>query len=470
MTARFFTNGTTSRLLQVPLGRSITPTAPSGGCAMVPLRRPALLASVLLLAHATSAAAQTATTYHVHAANSNDFCCRALTTTGPAPTATALQSGDLKNLTGNSYLWAFQTLAGTGLGGTIPSGSTLTFSLWMKTTANYGVIAPQAKLLVNNTFTLCASTGSALGTSPTSPVVFSCTLGSAVAQTTTDLLRLWVGYSITTSTSHSVKVELDIDGSTDSTTIVPNPVAPHITSLNPTSGPANWGVVITGTTLGVSQGSNTVQFTAGTTVTASVSAWSDSSITAAVPTGLTPGSGTVKVIVGGANSNAAAFTVTPPPTLTSVTPTSGHRGDSVTLTGANFLATQGSSTVTFYNNITATPTNWSDTSIVVPVPSTATTGSVAVHVSGQNSNGVTFTVIVPGTAAGTITQAGNGNALSGATVQAVFQGVVKATGTTPADGSYSLSGLDPGTYDLRVYATGYSAEVRSVAITTNATT
>src|SRR5262249_54146471 len=56
--------------------------------------------------------------------------------------------------------------------------------------------------------------------------------------------------------------------------------------------------------------------------------------------------------------------------------------------------TQGTSTVTF-NGTTATPTSWSATSIVVPVPAGATTGNVVVTVGGLASTGVSFTVTAP---------------------------------------------------------------------------
>ena len=45
-----------------------------------------------------------------------------------------------------------------------------------------------------------------------------------------------------------------------------------------------------------------------------------------------------------------------------------------------------------FNGTTATPTSWSATSIVVPVPAGATTGNVVVTVGGVASNGQTFTV------------------------------------------------------------------------------
>src|SRR6185503_8262224 len=79
------------------------------------------------------------------------------------------------------------------------------------------------------------------------------------------------------------------------------------------------------------------------------------------------------------------------PSITNLSPNTGAVGTSVTITGTNFNATQGTSTVTF-NGTAATPTSWSATSISAPVPSGATTGPVVVTVSSQASNGATFTV------------------------------------------------------------------------------
>src|SRR5580658_2640145 len=86
----------------------------------------------------------------------------------------------------------------------------------------------------------------------------------------------------------------------------------------------------------------------------------------------------------------------PIPGITSLSPTSGVVGATVTITGTNFGATQvtstGTSTVTF-NGIAATPTSWSATSIVVSVPAGATTGNVVVTVNGEASSGFSFTVV-----------------------------------------------------------------------------
>jgi hypothetical protein len=105
------------------------------------------------------------------------------------------------------------------------------------------------------------------------------------------------------------------------------------------------------------------------------------------------------VTVGGVASNGMSFTVTVPgPSITSLNPTSGAVGTSVTISGANFGGTQGTSTVKF-NGIAATPTNWGATSIAAPVPSGATTGNVVVTVGGVASNGAAFTVSSSGSGA-----------------------------------------------------------------------
>jgi hypothetical protein len=80
------------------------------------------------------------------------------------------------------------------------------------------------------------------------------------------------------------------------------------------------------------------------------------------------------------------------PAITTLNPTSGAVGASVTISGVNFGSTQGTSSLTF-NATAATPTSWGPTSIVVPVPSGAATGNVVATVGGVASNGVAFTVV-----------------------------------------------------------------------------
>lgn len=79
------------------------------------------------------------------------------------------------------------------------------------------------------------------------------------------------------------------------------------------------------------------------------------------------------------------------PTINTLTPASGPAATVVTVSGLNFGATQGTSTLTF-NSLAAAPNTWSDKSIVVAVPAYAITGPVIVTVSGVTSNSLIFTV------------------------------------------------------------------------------
>lgn len=106
------------------------------------------------------------------------------------------------------------------------------------------------------------------------------------------------------------------------------------------------------------------------------------------PTGAT--TGPIQVIAGGSNSNAVNFTVlAQSPTITGLSETMGHVGDTITITGKN-LDTNG--TISF-NGVAGSPSSWDDTSVVAAVPTGAQTGPVTVMVNGQTSNGITLTVI-----------------------------------------------------------------------------
>ena len=116
---------------------------------------------------------------------------------------------------------------------------------------------------------------------------------------------------------------------------------------------------------------------------------------------------------GTSNSNPGGGGNPPPASIASLNPTSGAAGTSVTISGANFGATRGASTVTF-NGIAATPTSWSAASIVAPVPAGATTGNVVVTVGGVASNGIGFTITADTTApVVTITAPANNATVSG---------------------------------------------------------
>jgi len=130
---------------------------------------------------------------------------------------------------------------------------------------------------------------------------------------------------------------------------------------------------------------------------------SSGSVSVTIPAGQTPGT----YYLGGCADDPAVITessesnnckastttivVAPPASISGLNPTSGPIATPVTITGSNFGATQGTSTVKF-NGVTATPTSWSASSITVPVPANASTGPVVVTVSGVASNGITFTL------------------------------------------------------------------------------
>jgi hypothetical protein len=217
-----------------------------------------------------------------------------------------------------------------------------------------------------------ANTGAAITVAPYSYALNTATLSdgnhvlTAVATDTSG--------NATTSTTVAVKVNNTA-------------TAPSITSLNPTSGVVGAAVTIAGANFGATQGTSTVKFNGMATTPTS---WSATSIVAPVPNGAATGN--VVVTVGGVASNGVVFTVAvPAPSVTSLNPASAVVGTSITINGANFGATQGTSTLKF-NGTAATPTSWSAASIVAPVPNGATTGSVVVTVGGVASNGVSFTV------------------------------------------------------------------------------
>jgi hypothetical protein len=109
-----------------------------------------------------------------------------------------------------------------------------------------------------------------------------------------------------------------------------------------------------------------------------------------------PGYAKILVKVNGTYSNAGSFLVKP--VLLGLTTNIGLPGTPVTLTGSNFGATQGLSTVTFsstYGAVQAPVNAWSDTSISVTVPDGAATGVVFVTVNSTSSNTLPFTVPPP---------------------------------------------------------------------------
>jgi hypothetical protein len=164
-------------------------------------------------------------------------------------------------------------------------------------------------------------------------------------------------------------------------------------------------VTIAGANFGATQGTSTVTFGAAAGVT--VTSWSATSIVVNVPASVAAGSYPVTVTVGTQTSNAVNYTVTSVtpsvPVISAISPTSGVVGSAVTITGSNFGATQGTSTVQFGMTV-ATATAWSDTSITATVPAGLIPGpyyngnpagvyDVTVTTDAGTSNAVQYTVL-----------------------------------------------------------------------------
>ena len=324
------------------------------------------------LSLAVTTAAQTAT-YRLHREASTTANLFQLKPVNPDAAVLAIQSVNLKNLAAGEYvIKQFDTQSGVpNAVGTIPSGSTITFELWMRKTANGGTMFPRAKLHLNSAAgtLLGTATGATALTSTLTKYTFSTTTSANVVMTASDRFYLWVGVNLTVAPTTNTNAELDVEG------------------------------VVNGNY--------------------------DSLITVPLPP--------------------------PAPAISNLSPGVGPVGTSVTIAGSNFGATQGTSTVTF-NGVAGTPTNWSNTSITCPVPTGAATGPVVVTVGGVTSNGVNFTVGDIGSITGTVSRSGSGVPINGALVEALQSGIVKGSGTSDASGSYSISGLLSGTYDVRASA------------------
>ena len=103
-----------------------------------------------------------------------------------------------------------------------------------------------------------------------------------------------------------------------------------------------------------------------------------------------------------------------------------------------------------FNGTAATPTNWTVTSIIVPVPSGATTGNVVVTVGGVASNGVSFTV-------GHTIFLGDSNVESSVDYNALGQAqawpyTTATTGTVSTLWFYADSSSGNGSYLVGIYA------------------
>jgi YD repeat-containing protein len=216
--------------------------------------------------------------------------------------------------------------------------------------------------------------GSGFGaTQGSSYVGFNSWTGTVVSWSTTQIVATVPGHATTGA------VTVTVGGTTSNTNQVFTMPNPAITSLSPNSGAVGTSVTINGSGFGATQGTSTVKLNSAV---ATVTNWTDTQVVATVPNGT---SGNIIVTEGGVASNGVAFTV-PPPQITSLSPTSGGVGTQVTINGSGFGATQGNSSVNFYNGWQGNIVSWSATQIVATAPANAATGAVTVTVNTVDSN------------------------------------------------------------------------------------
>jgi YD repeat-containing protein len=355
-----------------------------------------LTAAALLAFGITPAQAQQAT-YHLHNETSSTAGRLQLKPTGPDTASAPLQTIDLRNQTGVEFvIKEFDTQGGVpGITGTIPAGSTLSFTLWMKRTGTAGTFYPRVRVKLNSGSgtQLCEANTTTALTATLTAFALSCPTSSTLLVSSTDRFYLWAGVRVgTTAGNQSARGELDVEGTLngnyDSRVVIPLPGSgPALTSLTPANGIAGQSVVLAGVNFGATQATSNVTFNG---VPAQVTTWSATTVTAVVPPGAT--AGPALIWINAQPSNGLTFTIPTVAVINSLSTVSGSPGQSVTISGTAFGVTQGPSTVSFAGAIAAV-TNWSDTSITVSVPGAATSGSVVVQTNGQSSDGVFFRVM-----------------------------------------------------------------------------
>ena len=136
------------------------------------------------------------------------------------------------------------------------------------------------------------------------------------------------------------------------------------------------------------------------------------------------------VLLAGCGSSSS----TPAPTITSLAPSSGPPGTTVTITGTNFSTTPASNIVMF-NGTAAVVTSSTATQIVTTVPAGATTGSVTVMVGSNTATSPASFTVTPGAA---ITAVAPLFGLPGTTVTITGS----EFSTTPTDNIVKFNGTD----------------------------
>jgi len=209
-----------------------------------------------------------------------------------------------------------------------------------------------------------------------------------VAQTVTNWGDLSVTFTVAQGALSSGTVWVYVTGDNGETSpgySISLVTAPSITNVNPsTFGDQDTGIVITGSNLGASQGTGTVElgdnsdYGSATLVEQTVTDWGDGSITFTAAQGaLSEGNVWVFVTTDDGKTTAGlAATLVDLPAITNVNPTSFIDAETgVIVTGSDFGASQGTGKIELGNNsdygsatlVEQTVTNWGDGSLTFTV-------------------------------------------------------------------------------------------------------
>ncbi len=194
---------------------------------------------------------------------------------------------------------------------------------------------------------------------------------------------------------------------------------------------------INGSNFGSTQGSSTVTVN-GSSPSNSNYTWSNTQIAGVVvPLGTITGN--INVNIG---NRTASFAFTINPCITSISPTSGYDGTSVTINGSEFGAPGTGNYDTSTNNIniqgntvpTGDVTSWSNTQIVFTIPSGSVIGTDNLYVvaGSISSNTVTLTIPPVPNAPTTLTQSLLGGTLSANTYYYEVAALTSYGQTTPS--------------------------------------
>src|SRR5260221_4251453 len=257
------------------------------------------------------------------------------------------------------------TISGQGFGastGTVTfSGQAATVTSW----SNTSIVALVPDGAISGAVVVTSATGpsNAIGFSVLPPVITALTPASAEPTTSITVTGTNLGPNQGTVSINGQSASINSWSDTSIAVVVPasansgnvvvsnrglqsagtpfTVLLPTIGSLSPNAGDPGTSVVIAGSAFGSAQGSVTFNG-----VTAVVTSWNDTSITAQAPVGA--GSGNVVATSAVARpSNGVGFNMTDNLAVTLFAPLTGPTGTSVTVTGRGFGATQGSSVVRF---------------------------------------------------------------------------------------------------------------------------